>query len=373
MIEVAPETAVGESSEPGRLANEDLQNMLQKQQQLIQMMSQIAKAIHDTENAVIRKMDDGSYQADTEGSAVGEDPIAAQAEGTLQEIGDQAQLEMIDLQNALPRQQQLIQMMSNLSKMMDDTAMSLIRNIGGDEQSTQNDPELPEEPVPAGEDSGSLAVETALEDQDSIPLITAREPSDMGIDSRSGEIQVGESYDDLEAVQDQLSDLLEAILASLNQLKILGEELRNTRDEIKALRDQITELTAEIGQIMDFIPHVIEENTYLSDCLVDLAEGDTIQVTIRVDADPSASDYSWTEKTLMMDQEMIEARISANEDLISILQDRITSLEMQIDTQHQKVDEKDRSISDLMERIQELSDWISEMQDQAATLSELLK
>ena len=42
--------------EDAQLANIDLQNMLQKQQQAIQMMSQISKMLHDTSMAVIRKI-----------------------------------------------------------------------------------------------------------------------------------------------------------------------------------------------------------------------------------------------------------------------------------------------------------------------------
>jgi len=46
-------------------------------------------------------------------------------------VGDDAQLANVDLQNALQRQQQLVQMMSNISKMVHDTAMAIIRKIGG--------------------------------------------------------------------------------------------------------------------------------------------------------------------------------------------------------------------------------------------------
>ena len=44
------------TGDDAQLANIDLQNMLQKQQQTIQMMSQIAKVLHDTALAVIRKI-----------------------------------------------------------------------------------------------------------------------------------------------------------------------------------------------------------------------------------------------------------------------------------------------------------------------------
>jgi hypothetical protein len=52
-------------------------------------------------------------------------------EQQLNSIGDDAQLANIDLQNALQQQQQLLQMLSNISKMLSDTAMAVIRKIGG--------------------------------------------------------------------------------------------------------------------------------------------------------------------------------------------------------------------------------------------------
>jgi hypothetical protein len=52
-------------------------------------------------------------------------------EQQLNSIGDDAQLANIDLQNALQKQQQLIQLLSNVSKMLNDTAMAVIRKIGG--------------------------------------------------------------------------------------------------------------------------------------------------------------------------------------------------------------------------------------------------
>jgi len=50
-------------------------------------------------------------------------------EEKLSSVGDDAQLANIDLQNMLQKQQQTLQMMSNVSKMLHDTAMSSIRNM----------------------------------------------------------------------------------------------------------------------------------------------------------------------------------------------------------------------------------------------------
>ena len=51
-------------------------------------------------------------------------------EQELQTVGDDAQLANIDLQNSLQRQQQTLQTMSNVSKMLHDTAMAIVRKIG---------------------------------------------------------------------------------------------------------------------------------------------------------------------------------------------------------------------------------------------------
>jgi uncharacterized protein YdcH (DUF465 family) len=52
-------------------------------------------------------------------------------EDKLKNYGDDAQLANVDLQNWLQKQQQTIQMMSNISKMIHDNLMAVIRKIGG--------------------------------------------------------------------------------------------------------------------------------------------------------------------------------------------------------------------------------------------------
>ena len=52
-------------------------------------------------------------------------------EETLNTLGDDAQLANVDLQNWLQKQQQTLQMMSNISKLLHDTAMNTIRKLGG--------------------------------------------------------------------------------------------------------------------------------------------------------------------------------------------------------------------------------------------------
>jgi hypothetical protein len=51
-------------------------------------------------------------------------------EQQLSTVGDDAQMANVDLQNMLQKQQQTLQMMSNISKMLHDTALAVIRKIG---------------------------------------------------------------------------------------------------------------------------------------------------------------------------------------------------------------------------------------------------
>ena len=51
-------------------------------------------------------------------------------EGQLNALGDDAQLANVDMQNWLQKQQQTLQTISNVSKMLHDTAMAIIRKIG---------------------------------------------------------------------------------------------------------------------------------------------------------------------------------------------------------------------------------------------------
>ena len=55
----------------------------------------------------------------------------ARWEEQLASLGDDAQLANVDLQNILQKQQQTLQMMSNISKLTHDMAMAIIRKIGG--------------------------------------------------------------------------------------------------------------------------------------------------------------------------------------------------------------------------------------------------
>jgi hypothetical protein len=55
---------------------------------------------------------------------------AVRLEDSIHSIADEAQLSAIDLQNMLQKQSQTLEMMSNISKMLHDTAMAVIKKIG---------------------------------------------------------------------------------------------------------------------------------------------------------------------------------------------------------------------------------------------------
>ena len=62
------------------------------------------------------------------------DAILSEWEEERRTISYDAQLANVDMQNQLQKQQQAMQTMSNISKMLHDTAMAVIRKIGGDDQ-----------------------------------------------------------------------------------------------------------------------------------------------------------------------------------------------------------------------------------------------
>ena len=56
--------------------------------------------------------------------------LQSQMNSALNTVGDDSQLANIDLQNAMQKQQQALQMISDMEKEMNDTAMSVIRHLG---------------------------------------------------------------------------------------------------------------------------------------------------------------------------------------------------------------------------------------------------
>ncbi len=59
-----------------------------------------------------------------------ETALLSELKEQLNSVGDDAQLASVDLQNILQKQQQTLQELSIISKMVYDTAMAVIRKIG---------------------------------------------------------------------------------------------------------------------------------------------------------------------------------------------------------------------------------------------------
>jgi len=119
-----PQEANSDQNESDPLANQDLQNMLQHQQQLINMFQDISELVGDVQDAVIRKADGGSENTETQEDE--EVNSADTGENT-------AQLEMLDLQEGLQSQAQLMNLMANLTQLIADSPMAQIRDLeGGD-------------------------------------------------------------------------------------------------------------------------------------------------------------------------------------------------------------------------------------------------
>ena len=57
--------------------------------------------------------------------------MSAVSDALVDEVAEDAQLADVDLQTVIQKQQQVLQMMSNISKMLYDTNSSIIRKIGG--------------------------------------------------------------------------------------------------------------------------------------------------------------------------------------------------------------------------------------------------
>ena len=74
---------------------------------------------------------DGSVSVkDLNESLRSQESLIEELEARLSSVADDSQIANIDLQNNLQKQQQILQTISNVSKMLHDTAMAVIRKIG---------------------------------------------------------------------------------------------------------------------------------------------------------------------------------------------------------------------------------------------------
>ena len=124
-------------------ADADLKAAMAKVQALVDRKKALRDEIQkmrDYESAVARGQRPPPTPPKLSGVIAGVAPVASakdaaayrvRLEAALNALGDDAQLANVDLQNVLQKQQQTLQMMSNISKMLHDTAQAVIRKIGG--------------------------------------------------------------------------------------------------------------------------------------------------------------------------------------------------------------------------------------------------
>jgi len=108
-------TYMQQSAEVGRLVNRSL-DVQHRMDQIRTDMRMTKRMLEDTRSRKARtRMEENM----------------AKSEKDLAALNDELQLVNIDLQNALQKQQQTLQTISNVSKLMHDTAMLIIRKMGG--------------------------------------------------------------------------------------------------------------------------------------------------------------------------------------------------------------------------------------------------
>ena len=133
---VRPETAAaGGAVDPNALVQHVLRESYLQTTEDLKFYAEKVKAFNEAKKELrqaVAEVRGGAVEAAAGlrgGSAV--EAEIAKWEEKLAGVGDDAQLANVDLQNVLQKQQQVLQMMSNISKMLYDTAESVIRKMGG--------------------------------------------------------------------------------------------------------------------------------------------------------------------------------------------------------------------------------------------------
>ncbi|MGB8362718.1 MAG: hypothetical protein WCE80_15065, partial [Acidimicrobiia bacterium] len=90
----------------------------------------VEKVVQNVFSVPLLDSDDLSTVADESGISEIEAADSSVVDEIIESAGDDSQLASVDLQDALQRQQQTTQQMSNMSKMLHDTAMAVIGKVG---------------------------------------------------------------------------------------------------------------------------------------------------------------------------------------------------------------------------------------------------
>jgi len=136
-----------DQSENDQLANLDIQNTLQHQQQLINMLQGMASALQNTRDAIDRKADDGSYQAEVQ-------------EDSGREIREYNSVSLAsELENAVDQSARMQELMSNIMLKLETSSDQQVQNLkDGETNPDTSSAELMQETY-QGSDSTSIATE----------------------------------------------------------------------------------------------------------------------------------------------------------------------------------------------------------------------
>jgi len=160
-----------DQSENDQLANRDIQNTLQHQQQLINMLQGMASALQNTRDAIDRNADDGSYQAEVQEDSGREIRV------------DNAVSLSSELQNAVDQTARMQELMSNIMLKLETSSDQRVQILKDGETNPETS-------------SMELALET-----------------DQGSDSTS----VSTEFEDFDQKANQLFNILSTILKNMKE------------------------------------------------------------------------------------------------------------------------------------------------------------
>ena len=144
-------------------ASRQNEQAIQDLTRLTQVISPIVKMQTDTGKAVIENLRGDEDDEDLSSDDTTPSPVIGAADGAApgQALGDKSQLTNIELQNMLQKQQQLIQMLSNISKALEDSPLSDIRKVSGGGDSGSSDSSESSNDQPEGTTDPVIEAEAA--------------------------------------------------------------------------------------------------------------------------------------------------------------------------------------------------------------------
>lgn len=219
--------------------------------------------------------------------------VTKELEEKLNEVGDDAQLANIDLQNALQKQQQAIQMMSQLSKILNDTAMAVVRKMSnGGSGSTDSSESSIDEPGET-EDSQYEAEAAALVDA----ILAGEVPVDVkAVIQEVLRESYQDNYEDLEYFADKVKSYNEMKASIREEANILEDELSDWPDGESR---EITVTTWEEGEDSTYVKVektvtlTKEEAKNLLNSMEDMLEAGSDQDASEANSEVTESEYSY--------------------------------------------------------------------------------